>query len=547
MKVVLAGTPNAGKTTLFNALTRSSLKTGNFHGVTTRPASKTVGGITYVDVPGAYSFSTYTMEERGAVDEILSADLIINVVDALTLQNNLGFTQSLIAQNPRTALYITKTKNLARRGGRLDPKLLSAYLGVPVYVCPPSKLKKIIQSGINFSLPRDPKITLNRAYYGGNCRLTLADRLFYNNAFSVAFFIAAIIFMFFAAFHPSMPGAYLKNLTEQLICTRLCSAVTSKLNSAPLISLMEEGIFGGVGGVLSFIPQIAVLYLVLTLLDESGIMSALTFTTDGLFQKAKLSGRAAFSLVSGFGCTAAAILTTRGYSTPAAQRRTVAVLPFIPCGAKLPVFLTFLSPLFKNPFPAITCLYFAGVIVALAGSALIKGQGEGMLSEIVPICLPSVKTVFIKLCFYLKGFIIKVTGPVALFCVINWFLSRFSFGFAYVPPDSSILSVLSRAILPLFMPMGIRDWRLAYAALCGFIAKENIAATITLLYPGGTGLALAPALGMCAFLLLCPACISAFSASVKEVGIKFTLKCYAVQLALAFAAGYAVNFIVKIL
>lgn len=543
MKVVIAGNPNAGKTTLFNALTGSSLRTGNFHGVTTSPAQKTVKGITYVDVPGAYNFSPYSMEERSAVEEIKSADVIVNVVDCLTLENSLNLTHKIISKNKNTAIYLTKEQQLKRRGGRVDVKKLSEHLGAPVFDCPPKKLKKELQSGINFKVAKSDKVTLNQAYYGGNLKISRADSLFYNNAFSLFFFVAAITLMFFLAFHPAMPGAYLKGLVEELICNKLCALITSKMQHVPTISLLEEGIFGGVGGVLSFIPQIAILYLVLTFLDESGVMSALSFTTDGLFEKVKLSGRAAFSLVSGFGCTAAAILTTRGYSTLSAQKRTIAILPFIPCGAKLPVFLTFLSPLFSNPFPAITCFYFAGVLISLIASMLLKGEGENMLSEIAPICLPSLKTVAIKLCFYLKGFIIKVTGTVMLFCIISWLLSHFSFTFAYVEVDKSILAAISRAVLPLFMPMGVTDWRIAYAALCGFISKENIAATIALLCPAGTNLTLAATMGVCTFVLLCPACISAFSASCKEAGLKFTLKCFAAQFALALASGYIINFL----
>ncbi len=543
MKIVLAGTPNAGKTTLFNALTHSNLRTGNFHGVTTSPAKKTLKGVTYVDVPGAYGFLPYSMEEKSAVDEIKSADVIINVVDSLTLSNNLCLTNSLLAQNKNTAVYLTKTPQLKRRGGRVDAQKLSKYLGAPVFCGSPAELKKAISGGINFNVKKDPQIAFNEAYFGGNCALTRADRLFYNNIFSVFFFIAAITLMFFLAFHPKMPGAVLKDLTQDLISIKLCGVVTSRVQNAALACFLEEGIFGGIGGVLSFLPQITVLYLTLTFLDESGVMSALAFTTDGIFQKVKLSGRAAFSLVSGFGCTAAAILTTRGYSSPSAQKRTIAVLPFIPCGAKMPVFLTFLSPLFKNPFPAITCFYFAGVLISLVVSALLKGGEEGLLSEVAPIALPSPKTVAIKLCFYLKGFIIKVTGTVALFCIISWILSHFSASFAYVPPENSMLAALSRAILPLFMPMGVGDWRIAYAAVCGFIAKENVAATIALLCPNGAGLGLAATMGVCTFILLCPACVSAFSASCKEVGLKFTLKCFFAQLALAFAGGYIVHFL----
>lgn len=542
MNVVLAGNPNAGKTTLFNALTKSNLRTGNFHGVTTSPARKKVKSITYSDVPGTYSFSPYSMEEQSAIDEITSADLTVNVVDALTLENSLNLTKRIISGNKKVIVYLTKTGALKRRGGWVDTEKLSAHLGVPVYDCPPKKLKKIIESG-NFERPQKQNIPLSEAYSGGNLRISRADRLLYNRFFALFFFVFSIIFMFFIAFHPVMIGAYLKDKTESFICGTVCGAITAHMQNPAVVSLLEEGIFGGAGSVISFLPQLAVLYLFLTMLDESGITSALAFATDGLFERVHLSGRAAFSLISGFGCTAAAILTTRGYSTEDAQKRTVAVLPFVPCGAKLPVFLTFLTPLFKNPFPAVCCLYFSGLAFALIASAIIKGGGEGMLSEVTPVIFPPLKAVFFKLCFHLKGFIIKVAGIVTLFCVINWFLSHFSFSFTFVEPDESILASFSKIITPLFYPMGIRDWRLAYSALCGFIAKENVAATILLLFPEGLSLSFGSALAMCAFMLLCPACVSALSSSVKEVGLKFTLKCAVIQLIIAFTASYAVNLI----
>ncbi len=136
MKVVLAGNPNAGKTTLFNALTKSSLRTGNFHGVTTAPARKTVKGITYSDVPGAYSFRTYSMEEQSALDEIKSADIIVNVVDLLTLENSLNFTRGIISAcgRRRVIVFLTKSRALKRRGGWVDEKKLSEMLGVKAYI-----------------------------------------------------------------------------------------------------------------------------------------------------------------------------------------------------------------------------------------------------------------------------------------------------------------------------------------------------------------------------------------------------------------------------
>ncbi len=597
VRVVLAGNPNAGKTTLFNALTKSRLTTGNWHGVTTRPAYKAVGGIVFADVPGMYSFNSYSMEEDSAAAEIRAADAVINVVDGLTLANSLTLTRAIISINKNVVVYVTKLKQLKRRGGRIDFFALSRLLGVPVTGSLKelkAELFRITDSKQNFlrgkddgsgaavegkkapaegkdaaaegkgapaqgkntpfahsknspsalaaRVPRqDFERALDEAYYGGNCTLTRAERLFYNRYFALFFFIFAILATFFFAFFPGMPGDFLKGLTEELISEKLYGAAASLLPEGKVRSLLCDGIIGGAGGVLSFIPQLAVLYTFLTLLDESGVMSALSFVTDGLFAKVKLSGRAAFSLISGFGCTAAAILTTRGFTSPATQRRAVAALAYIPCGAKMPVFLTLLSPLFKNPFPVISAFYFAGVAITFAACFFIRGREEELLSEVAPISLPAPAAVIKKLCFYLKGFIIKVATAVMLFCVASWVLSNFTFTLAPCEVQNSMLADISRAISPLFAPMGLSDWRLSYAMISGFAAKENVAATINMLMPEGAGLDIASALAASAFILTCPACISAFSASCKEVGLKTTLKFFGVQLIFAFLSGYAVH------
>ncbi len=545
--VVLAGNPNAGKTTLFNALTKSHLKTGNFHGVTTVPARKKTDGVTYCDVPGMYSFNSYTMEEDSAYQSSKSADLIINVVDATTLENSLNLTRRLIELNSNTVVYLTKLDRLKSRGGKVDTQKLSAFLGVPVLSCTAKELKRMVASGNLPQARKSAEIALSEAYYGGNNGVNRAEKLFYNKAFALAFFVAALVLTFFITFHPSMPGALLKGLFETLLIDKLGGALGSAISNPVLSSFVVDGIIGGVGGVLSFIPQIAILYLVLILLDESGISSALTFVTDGLFEKAGLSGRAAFSLISGFGCTAAAIATTRGYSEDSARRKTIAVLPFIPCGAKMPVFLTFLSPLFKNPFPVICALYFSGVALAIIISAIARGKKEGLISEVTPVCLPQAGQVAKKLCFQVKSFIIKVTTYVFAFCTLSWLLSHVNFTQGICAPEDSILGVFSRAVAYLFYPMGIRDWRLSYAALTGFAAKENVAATIAMLIPEGLSLGLAPSVAMCVFFLCCPACISAFAASVREIGLKRTALYNLAQLAFAFVLAYLTAFILSLL
>lgn len=542
-EVVIAGNPNSGKTTLFNALTKSRLKTGNFHGVTCSPASKRVGDIIFTDVPGAYSLDEfYTGEEASAAQRVRECDIIINVVDALSLESSLRFTKKLKKVNPKTVVYLTKTAKLERRGGKIDKVLLSRFLGLPVFDCPPKELLKAIEVGDFSFSEREEKIDLNAAYAGGNSDLTRAERLFYDRRFACFFFFAVMAATFFITFQPHMPGAYLKGLTENAF-ENLSAFLYKRITSPALSSFVCEWIAGGVGGVLSFIPQITLLYLSITLLEESGAESALSFATDGLFEKVGLSGRAAFTLVSGFGCTAAAIATTRGYTNGRARERAVATLPFIPCGAKTPVFLTFLSPLFKNPFPAICALYFAGILLAVSVSALLKGEREGLICEVAPIVFPDFLTVVKKLFFCVKSFIIKVATAVFIFCVISWLLSHFSLS-GYCAPQDSLLGDISRIFTPLFYPMGITDWRIAYAAATGFAAKENIAATIATLIPEGLSLGLSQSIPLCIFFLCCPACVSAFASSIREIGTAKTIKYNLCQLAFAFAAAYAAHFLI---
>jgi ferrous iron transport protein B len=380
-------------------------------------------------------------------------------------------------------------------------------------------------------------------YAQGSGELTRVEKILYNRYCALFCFILSVVLMFFLAFAPYMPGALLKGLLEEAICVRLAHAVSGVVKSTLVQSLLCEGVLSGVGGVLSFVPQIAILYLFLTLLEESGVMSALSFATDGIFQKVNLSGRAAFSLVSGFGCTAAAITTTKGYFSKGAQRRTIAVLAFIPCSAKMPVFLTFLSPLFANPFPVLCALYFGGILLAVVASKLLGGESEELLSEVTPIGIPAIKPCLIKLLFYVKGFIIKVVTTVFVFCLFSWFLAHFNFLMRPCALDGSMLASISKLLLPLFRPIGITDWQISYALLTGLIAKENIAATIAMLLPQGAGLTVRSAVAICVFVLACPACIAAFASSRKEVGLKFTLTYTIIQLITAFALSYAVYFI----
>ena len=542
MRVVLAGNPNAGKTTLFNALTRSRLRTGNFHGVTTQSVTKRVGDVYITDSPGLYSFEAYTMEESEAAESIRSADVIINVVDSLNLPNSLRLTRLLARLNGNVAVYLTKTRALAARGGRADIAGLEAHLGLPVYDCPPKELKKLILSRSVVRPVRRRDIALDEVYDAGNYRIRPFERPFYSKVFAPLIFVAVMLAAFFFTFHPAMPGAMMKEALEELLCVRLAGFLASGMRSPVFASFFCGGVLGGAGGVLSFIPQLAMLWLALALLDESGAMSALCFVTDGIFSKVNLSGRSAFCLISGLGCTAAAISSARGFSARSSRARTVAMLPFVPCGAKLPVFLTFLSPVFENPFPAVCALYFAGLALSVGLAAVIRGEPEGLVCEITPISLPQFSALKNKLCFQLASFIIKVSTAVAAFCAVGWLLSHFSPSLTLCAEEQSLLARVCRALLPLFRPMGADDWRLVYALISGFAARENVAAVISMMM-GDLVLPLPSAVGCCVFVLAGPACISAFAAACREVGFRTALFYNCAQLAFAFLLSYAARFL----
>ena len=220
MRVVLAGNPNAGKTTLFNALTRSRLRTGNFHGVTTRSVTKRVGDAYITDSPGLYSFEAYTMEESDAADSIRTADVIINVVDSLNLPNSLRLTRLLARLNGNVAVYLTKTRALAARGGRADISGLEAHLGLPVYDCPPKELKKLILSRSVVRPVRRRDIALDEVYDAGDYRIRPFERPFYSKVFAPLIFVVVMLAAFFFTFHPAMPGAVMKEVQQHDYCLK---------------------------------------------------------------------------------------------------------------------------------------------------------------------------------------------------------------------------------------------------------------------------------------------------------------------------------------
>ena len=386
-------------------------------------------------------------------------------------------------------------------------------------------------------------------YRPGGKRSALADRLFYDPRFALPLFAACLLAVFFLAFAEGMPGMLCKGALEGLLADGVGGRLASLAEGAgaPVAADFLHSFFGSVGMVLSFLPQIVLLELALALLEESGLLSAVAFLTDGIFRRAGLTGRAAFSLLMGFGCTAAAILTTRGLENKPLQRRVVAILGYISCGAKMPVYLTVVAAFFPHPFLAVVALYAAGLLLAFAAALLLRrlipGEEEFVLEMAHPQ-RPRLRPVLRSLLFSAKQFIIKVATVVTAFLAALWVLLSFTFTFRYVGAGSgeSMLALGCRAFSFLFYPMGVTQWQVALAALAGIVAKESVAGTLALFYGEDLSAAFTPAsaVAFLTFILTCSPCVSAVAAAAREVGVRRALGMAAAQTGVAFGISYLV-------
>ena len=559
------------------------------------------------DLPGVYSLGDCAMEERAARDAVLSegVSLAVCVADAAALPRSLELLAFLVRRGKRAALVLTMRDVLERRGGFVKEALLAERLGVPVLaVCAHQKqdiarlrrfLHKCLKDAggpdqgnaappvpvqdtkagaaqISFyynnkeeasppvsfqngkekasakaergALPGGTPSLLAGAWAAGEARQTLLEKLLYTPAV-VPLFVVLLAAVFYAAFGSFGPGAACKGAIERLFAwlAELAAGGAEGVGAHAAAEFLRA-LLGSAGMLLSFLPQIAVLQFSLSFLEESGFLSALAFQADGLLARVGLTGRAVFPLLMGFGCTAAAVFTTRGMENERVQRRVVCILPYISCSAKLPVYLAVCSSFFEDPFAAVAGVYAAGVLLALAAALVLrKGEDDAFVFELARPQLPALLPLCKSLLFSLKQFIMKIATVVAAFLMAAWFLLSFSFSLHYVGAGSeaSMLAAVSRGLRFLFVPMGIDDWRIALAALSGLIAKENVAGMLSLFYGQQLSSAMsAPsAVAFLAFLLACTPCVSALAAARRAVGRRAWLYA-AAQTGIAFLLSYAV-------
>lgn len=381
------------------------------------------------------------------------------------------------------------------------------------------------------------------------------DKIALNRFLALPVFFVVMLAVFFITF--GLVGPRVSGLIENFISGCVSNPVNSWLKSlsAPdwVVGLVCDGIITGLGGIMVFLPQITLLFFFLAVMEDSGYVSRVAFMTDGLFEKIGLSGKSAFTLLMGFGCSATAVLTSRGLEDEKMRKKTAIITPFMSCSARLPVYSTIASAYFaRGNFLIVFGLYVLGVTVALVIAAImerctkrLKSGKPSFIMEMPPYRFPTIERIAQILLVNLKTFLLKVGTTIFALSVIMWILSNFSLAGGYCSDSDSIMMTVGKLLAFVFKPLGFGSWEAVTALLGGVVAKEVVISTVESL--GGVSAlfsgnyAAVDALSFMIFTLLYVPCIVTVAALVREVGIKWTVFGVVMQ----FVTAYIVTLLIR--
>ena len=615
MRIALAGNPNSGKTSMYNLLTGSSEKVGNWAGVTVDKKETLMKKHYYkgeeliaVDLPGAYSMSPFTSEESitSAYVKNENPDAIINIVDATNLSRSLFFTTQLLELGIPVVVALNKSDINEKKQTTIDAVKLSKKLGCPV-VSTISTMKKNngLKELVNVAVSLQGE-GQKAPYSQGNVDLNSkeavqsADRVRYefvnqlvkevetrkvltkdfnqqdkvdqfltNKWFGIPIF-ALVMFLVFDI-SQSTVGPWIADALVGWIEGFQGWASEMVSGASPFVqALLVDGVIGGVGAVVGFLPLVMVMYFLIALLEDCGYMARVSVVLDPIFKKVGLSGKSVIPMVIGTGCAIPGIMACRTIRNERERRATAMLTPFMPCGAKLPVIALFAGVFFADATWVGTLMYFVGIFLIFAGAVLVnkvtgyKYKKSFFIMELPEYKFPSIKRAFFSMLERGKSYIIKA-GTIILVCntvvqimqSFNWQLQLVEEGME----STSILAGIAAPIAVLLIPLGFGVWQMAAAAVTGFIAKENVVGTLAVVYGvtsfidteelalmGGAtevaaifGLTKAAALACLMFNLFTPPCFAALGAMNSEMKDR---KWFWAGVGLQFATGYVVAFLV---